>query len=94
MLPTLPVERIPIVYEVAPFTELRKGDIVIYNHGTLGPTTHRIFKKISATEWWAKGDHNPLPDSDYVTPGNLVGRVLLNEGVIRAGPPAEIKNAL
>lgn len=77
MLPTLPLERIPIVYEVVKFSELRKGDIVIYNHATWGATTHRIFKLVSATEWWAKGDHNRLPDSDYVTPRNFVGRVLL-----------------
>lgn len=94
MLPTLPVERIPIVYEVVNFSELRKGDIVIYNQAKLGPTTHRIFKRISATEWWAKGDGNRLPDADYVTPQNFVGRVLLdaNPHVNERGAKAETKH--
>lgn len=48
MLPTLPLERTPIVYEVVSFTELRKGDIVIYYQaGMNGATIHRVFKRIS-----------------------------------------------
>lgn len=82
MLPTLPAAPTPIVVEKIPFTALRKGDVVVYDNAKQGRTCHRIFRKMSATEWWAKGDHNHFPDVDYVTPQNLVGRVVINEGVI------------
>lgn len=77
MLPTLPIEPTRITVERVPFSELRKGDVVVYRHKRGGYWTHRLFKRVSNREWWPRGDHNRLPDDDYVTPENLIGRVLM-----------------
>lgn len=76
MLPTLPLSSV-ITYEVIPFEKLQKRDVVIYRHKSGKLYTHRIFKRMSATEWWPRGDNCRFADDDYVTPANLVGRVIL-----------------
>lgn len=75
MLPAIP-ERAVLSFEVVPFADLKKGDIVVYYSEKLRyNVAHRLFKRMSKTEWWARGDHNRWPDVDYVTPQNFIGRV-------------------
>lgn len=90
MVPALPVERVRFVLERVAFADLRKGDPVVYRHAKLGLTTHRLFKQMPDGSWWAKGDANRLPDSDYCTPANYVGRIALVLGENSNEPAALI----
>lgn len=77
MRPTLPVEATKVVIETeVKWSDLKKGDIVAYRRKDGEYTVHRLFKKVSPKAWWARGDGNPLPDREYVTEGNLYGKVV------------------
>lgn len=82
MLPTFPIASTIVRVERIAFKDLRSGDVVIYRQAKVGNTTHRLFRKISARAWWAKGDNNRFPDRDYVTPENFLGRVIINAGTV------------
>ena len=77
MVPVLPVKRVHVVVDKVHFSELKADDVVIYKHSRWGLTTHRLFRKMGERSWWAKGDANHLPDDEYVTPENYVGRLAL-----------------
>lgn len=63
-------ENAEIVYDSATrFEDLIKGDIIIYRNQKGEWVTHRLFRRMPGG-WWAKGVHSPLPDHEYVTPGN------------------------
>jgi hypothetical protein len=63
-----------------PWEKLEIGMVVVFKRDKFryskdDYTIHRLIKKIDATHWWTKGDANPLPDNEYVTPENYVGVV-------------------
>jgi len=73
MKPTLD-EGSVITIERVQFTQLRKGDIVIYRN-TLGtPVVHRLYECTNG-RWLVLGDNNPSVDRESVNATNLVGRV-------------------
>src|SRR5947209_15897347 len=72
MKPTLD-EGSVVTIERVEFTQLRKGDIVIYRNASGTPVVHRLYDCTNG-RWLVLGDNNPSVDRESVTPKNLVGR--------------------
>jgi len=73
MKPTLD-EGSVVTIERVQFTQLRKGDIVIYRNSAGTPVVHRLYESTNGG-WLVLGDNNPSVDRDAVNATNLVGRV-------------------
>jgi signal peptidase I len=73
MKPTLDESSVVTVEKVA-FSELRRGDIVIYRSAGGSPVIHRLYEQ-SGDSWLVLGDNNPAIDRESVRPANLLGRV-------------------
>jgi signal peptidase I len=73
MKPTLDESSVVTVEKVA-FSELRRGDIVIYRSAGGSPVIHRLYEQ-SGDGWLVLGDNNPAIDREAVRATNLVGRV-------------------
>ena len=73
MKPTLDESSV-VAVEKVPFSELRRGDIVIYRSASGSPVIHRLYEKNGDT-WLVLGDNNPAIDREAVGPANLLGRV-------------------
>ena len=73
MKPTLDESSVVTVEKVA-FSELRRGDIVIYRSVSGSPVIHRLYEQ-SGDGWLVLGDNNPAIDREAVRPANLLGRV-------------------
>jgi signal peptidase I len=73
MKPTLDESSV-VTVEKVPFSELRRGDIVIYRSVTGGPVIHRLYEQ-HGDRWLVLGDNNASIDREAVTGGNLLGRV-------------------
>ena len=83
MVPAIPAFKHAVMVSKPLFGDLKKGMVVVYVHPKHGQIVcHRLFKQMSPTEWWAKGDANPLPDDAYVTPTNYVGVVVAQDDTI------------
>ncbi len=67
-----------LIVETVPFTDLRPGDIIVYqglNHkGTEEELVHRVMGCLP-NGLVVRGDNNPCADKTLVTENNLVGRV-------------------
>lgn len=74
MLPAFALHGTVIVNTAAKFEDIRNGDVVVYVAEKFGriQVSHRAFKRMPGG-WWTKGDANPLPDDELVTPINFVG---------------------
>jgi signal peptidase I len=73
MKPTLDESSV-VTVEKIPFSELRRGDIVIYRSAGGAPVIHRLYEQ-SGDGWLVLGDNNPAIDREAVRAGNLLGRV-------------------
>jgi len=73
MKPTLDEGSIVTVERVN-FSQLRKGDIVIYRSAAGTPVIHRLYEQ-SHDRWLVLGDNNPSVDREAVSNANLIGRV-------------------
>jgi signal peptidase I len=73
MKPTLDEGSVVTIERVA-FTQLRKGDIVIYRNDSGNPVVHRLYERAN-NRWLVLGDNNPSVDRESVDATNLVGRV-------------------
>jgi signal peptidase I len=73
MKPTLDESSV-VTVEKVPFTELRRGDIVIYRSVSGSPVIHRLYEQ-SGDTWLVLGDNNPAIDRESVHAANLLGRV-------------------
>lgn len=87
MRPVIP-ENGSVSYDSATcFDDLRSGDIVVYRSKDGIWVVHRLFRRMRGG-WWAKGTGNPLPDREYVTPDNLIGRVVaITDGAVAERSP-------
>lgn len=77
MRPTINSENTVILCEVAPFSDLRRGDIVVYRsiNCSSGNVVHRLTKRTTSGAWKAKGDNNLFHDKEHVTQANYIARV-------------------
>jgi len=73
MKPTLD-ENSVVAVETVFFSQLRQGDIVIYQSASGQPIVHRLHALIH-DQWQVLGDNNSAVDREMVTPANLLGRV-------------------
>lgn len=73
MKPTLDESSVVTVEKVA-FSQLRRGDIVIYRSISGAPVIHRLYEQ-SGDSWIVLGDNNPAIDRESVRAANLLGRV-------------------
>jgi len=73
MKPTLDESSVVTVEKIS-FSELRRGDIVIYRSASGAPVIHRLYEQ-SGDSWLVLGDNNPAIDREAVRAGNLLGRV-------------------
>jgi signal peptidase I len=73
MKPTLDESSV-VTVEKVPFSELRRGDIIIYRSAGGGPVIHRLYQQ-NGDKWLVLGDNNPSIDREAVTSANLLGRV-------------------
>lgn len=73
MKPTLDESSV-VAVEKVPFSELRRGDIVIYRSASGGPVIHRLYEQ-HGDRWLVLGDNNASIDREAVTGSNLLGRV-------------------
>jgi signal peptidase I len=73
MKPTLDESSV-VTVEKIPFSELRRGDIVIYRSSSGAPVIHRLYDQ-SGDSWLVLGDNNSSIDREAVRAGNLLGRV-------------------
>jgi signal peptidase I len=73
MKPTLDENSVVTVETVA-FSQLRKGDIVIYRNSSGVPIVHRLHG-LNSRGWIVLGDNNDTTDREAVTESNFVGRV-------------------
>lgn len=73
MKPTLDESSV-VTVEKVPFSELRRGDIIIYRSVAGVPVIHRLYEQ-HGDRWLVLGDNNASIDREAVTDGNLLGRV-------------------
>jgi signal peptidase I len=73
MKPTLDESSV-VTVEKVPFSELRRGDIIIYRSASGGPVIHRLYEQ-HGDRWLVLGDNNASIDREAVTNSNLLGRV-------------------
>jgi signal peptidase I len=73
MKPTLDESSV-VTVEKVPFSELRRGDIIIYRSASGGPVIHRLYEQ-HGDRWLVLGDNNASIDREAVTHSNLLGRV-------------------
>ena len=62
-------------------TDLRVGDIIIFNSTTMGKTVHRIIS-MNESCYTTKGDFNTIADGECVKINQIVGKVI---GIIYGG---------
>ena len=92
MKPTLDESSVVTVENIA-FSELRRGDIVIYRSAAGVPVIHRLYQQTGDNAWLVLGDNNPAIDREAVRPANLLGRVCAIF-YTAAGAPLEGRAAL
>jgi signal peptidase I len=73
MKPTLDESSV-VTVEAVEFSQLRRGDIVIYRNHAGTPIIHRLYEQ-QGSQWLVLGDNNGLIDREAVTSANIVGRV-------------------
>lgn len=73
MKPTLDESSV-VTAEKVPFSELRRGDIIIYHSSAGFPIIHRLYEQ-HGESWLVLGDNNGAVDREAVTPENFMGRV-------------------
>jgi signal peptidase I len=73
MKPTLDESSV-VTVEKTHFSELRRGDIIIYRSAAGSPVIHRLYQQFGDS-WMVLGDNNAAIDREAVTAQNFLGRV-------------------
>lgn len=66
-----------VVMSDEPYENIEVRDMIVYksNNGRL--IVHRVMEKKRNGRLWTRGDHNKVPDNEYVTQRNYVGKVFV-----------------